>query len=132
MDGQCRFSEKICWNKHDPDKKGQNVKSKEACNSVFQERQEEQRPPGLEGEGWEDSASRKKKRRMRGTTPQAKVKGIQEVNSSQNKEGGTTPTFPVDGEKEQMTPTFPPVGEPSQQILMQVLQALLQQAGVSQ
>ena len=59
-----------------------------------------QRPPGLEGEGWEESASRKKKRRTMGTTPQAMEKGIQEGNSSQMKEGGTTPTFPGDGEKE--------------------------------
>ena len=66
LDGKCRFSEKVCWNKHDPDKKGQNVKSNEAWNSVFQERQEEQRPPsGLDGEGWVESTSRKTKRRMR-------------------------------------------------------------------
>ena len=69
--------------------------------------------------------------KMMGTTPQAKVKAIQEVNSSQRKEGGRTPIFPVYGEKEKMTPTFQLVGEPSQQILRQVLQALLQQARVS-
>ena len=113
-------------------KKGQNTKSKEACNSVFQVGQEEQRrPPGQESEGWvEHNKQEEKKKRMKGTTLE-KEKGIQEVNRFQRKEGKMKAVFSLDGEKDKATLNFLTAEEPSHQILVQLMQALLQQAGIN-
>ena len=76
-----------------------------------------------------ESASRKKKRKTRATALE-KERGTQ-----QEEEGEVTPIFPLDGGAGQMTPPFPLDGNPSQktqQLLVQVLATLLQQAGVGQ
>ena len=73
---------KISWNMHCTYKKGQNIKSKEACNSVFQE--EQRRPPGQESEGWVESTRRTNKKWMQGSTLE---KGIQELKRFLRKEG---------------------------------------------
>ena len=42
------------------------------------------------------------------------------------------PTVPQAGGRSQVTPTFPLDGEPNQQLLLQVLATMLQQAGIGQ
>ena len=115
MDGYCRFSEKECWNLHNPAKKGNKTKkSSEGSNPVFQEGQEVQEvPPGQESpsrrtsvEDWESQKSRKARRRIKATTAREKENGNQEVNSAHTKEGETSQTFPLDGGEEQATPPF--------------------------
>ena len=67
MDGECRYPEKVCWNKYDPAKKGHKSGEENASSqSVFQGGQQDQRlPPGqqaasrMDAEGWMDPSSRK-------------------------------------------------------------------------
>ena len=127
MEGHCRFSNKVCWNKHNPAMKGsKQKKGQEVQESVFQGGQEPQRggtensASRMDSEGWEDAGSRRSKRRMRVTSPE---KGRQQ-------EDLTDPTFHKDGETGEMTPPFPVDGAANQQIILQALQALLRQAGV--
>ena len=140
LDGSCRFTEKMCWNIHDPDKKGTKAKV-----VVFQEGPVETRlPPGLdvsqtsahgmEGQGWEKPMSRKKKRKMRATAQeesQSPASRREEEQSSQTTmDGATTPTCPPIGGMDQTIPTFLKDGNPSQspqEMLLLALQALLQQ-----
>ena len=141
LDGHCRFEDKTCWNIHDPNKKGQ--KSTQS-QPVFQEGQEEQGLPPkqqktatrLDGEEWVEPMSRKKKRKMKATLQEKETL----KQSSQRKDGAEkevsgpmagekTPTFPPAGEQ---TPIFPLAGNQTQQILVQVLATLLQQAGLAQ
>ena len=122
MDGRCRYSQKVCWNNHDPNKKRINSnKDREDNIKVFQEGGEEMSgPPGqensacsLDAENWRVSRSRK-------MTAMAWEKERQE-------EPGM-----VDG---QVTQTFPMDGKPAkirQQALLDVLHCLLQHAGGSQ
>ena len=130
MEGQCKFSDKVCWNIHNVDKKGTKYRE-----SDFQEGQEVQEvPPGsvesaprMEDQDWEVVRSRNNKRMkatgQAGTTRQEKTAG-------QESRVAVTPTFPRDGKEGEETPTFPLDGEPTpQQVLLQAIQALLQQAG---
>ena len=136
MDGHCRFSDKVCWNMHDPSKKGsKSKKSQTVSKEVFQEGLEEQGLPPkdhnsasrMEGQEWITPMSRKTKRRMKATTPEKEI----QVASIQEKEvEKTARTNPLAGADGQGTPTFPLDGESSQQILVQVLAAILQQAGL--
>ena len=131
-EGQCRFSDKVCWNIHDTAKKG--TKPKE---SVFQESQEVQEvPPAqvestsrMEDQGWEVVRGKNYKKKVTArerTTPQETPEG-------QGSKGAVTPTFCRDGKKGEQTPTFPLDGESNpQQVLLQAIQTLLQQAGGSQ
>ena len=131
MDGHCRFADKVCWNIHDPNKKGQS-KVQETSQTVFQEGQEapglppKNSSPGLENEEWINPRTRKQKKW------DARQKNNQEKNWPQQKDGNLWPTVLMDGEKDQMTPSFPKAGEASQDILVQVLKTLLQQAGAGQ
>ena len=151
LEGQCRFSDQVCRNTHDPTKKGS--KSMVNNQSVFRIAQAQSPPPGLASketptqgldveEGWQTvknkRKTRKAARRLEGqlvpaplleeqTTPRASV-----VTTS-------TPTFPLAGESSQvdgsMNPNCPLDGvsnQNPQQILLQVVQTLLQQAGMSQ
>ena len=134
MDGHCRFEEKVCWNNHDPKKKGvKSSKDLDSASQVFQEGGEERRPPeeekaarGMDGENWTESMSRKDKRRMMDTArekeKQLKEQQLKEQESQQRADGSMTPTFPRDGET---TPT-------PQQVLLEALQTLLQRAGGKQ
>ena len=69
---------------------------------------------------------------MKATTAQEKENGHQEENSAQTKEGETGQTFPLNGGEEHTTPAFLMDGQPNYQLLGQVLQALLLQAGQKQ
>ena len=126
MDGHCRYSEKVCWNNHDPSKKGVNLnKDREDNIQVFQEGGEEMSgPPGqenfahsLDAENWRVSRSRKDTRKM---TAMAWEKERQEEPGMVD--GKVAQTFPMDGE---------PAKTP-QKVLLEALQCLLQQAGGSQ
>ena len=83
----------------------------------------------MDGQDWIVPMSRKEKRRMRGT---AQEKEIQALNTQEKYGAKSASTSPLAGEEGQMTPTFPRDGQPSQQILVQVLATLLQQAGLAQ
>ena len=50
LEGHCRFTEEVCWNTHNPSKKGSKSKeSQESGQSVFQEGQAQHGlPPGQE------------------------------------------------------------------------------------
>ena len=143
LEGHCRFSEKVCWNIHKPEKMGIKSKVAESANlSVFQDGQEERRlPPGLViGEnpavqmaGWKDVKSRKSKRKMKDT---AQEKRQQEQQTTHQMDGITAPICPLAGEVNQTTtPTFQATGEETQdqhQILLRAIQLLLQQTMGSQ
>ena len=147
LDGQCRFSEKDCWNNHDPSKKGS--KSQNASQSDFHAGQEERRlPPGLvisetsasgpDVQGWEKPTSRKTKRKMRATVQeesQSPAYPSQKEQSGQPMMNGAgTSTCPLTGGPNQTTQTSPLAGESivnPQQMLLLALQALVQQAGRS-
>ena len=141
MDGDCRYSEKVCWNKHDPEKKGMKSGESQVCQPDFQVGPEQQGlAPGheqtagwMEGEEWITPRSRKKKRRMKENMSQHKEKmPRQKVRELQKKrEEMPAPICPLDGESSRMNTPFLQAGEQGQQILLSVLQTLLQQAGVS-
>ena len=140
LDGNCRYSEKMCWNIHEPDKKGTKAKV-----SVFQEGPVETRlPPGLdvsqtsahgmEGQGWEKPMSRKTRRKMRATAQegsQSPASHREEEQSSQTAlDVAITPNCPQIVGLDQTIPTFLKDGNRSQtpqEMLLLALQALLQQ-----
>ena len=83
---------------------------------------------GMDAGGWIEHNSRNQKRKA----AQEKQKETLEQSSHQPKDGKKSPSCPKAGEKGQMTPIFPQAGESSQEILVQVLKTLLQQAGLPQ
>ena len=150
LDGHCRFSEKDCWNNHDPTKKGsRSNKSQNTSQSGIQMGQWERRlPPGLvipeksasgvDVQDWEKPISRKTKRKMRATAREESQSlaslGQEEQTSLPMKNGAPTPTCPRVGEPNQTTLTSPLAGETTlnpQQMLLLALQTLVQQAGGS-
>ena len=137
MEGHCRFSDKVCWNKHNPSTKGSKPKEpREAAPPVFQDGQEQESGgpenpiSSLDNEGWQDVTSRKNKRRMR-ELPQVVEKQKEIRGNQKNVEGQATANCPRDGAAGKETAPFPLDGESSQQIFLQALQVLLRQAGVS-
>ena len=131
MVGHCRFTEEVCWNIHNPVMKGSKSKEVQDAGQLgFLEGQEEESvPPGeqnaagrMDGEGWIHPSSRKSKRKVRATKQNMEV----------SRAGKPTPACPVIGESAQNTPQFPVAGDPTQQILLQTLAVLLQQAGLGQ
>ena len=82
----------------------------------------------MDAGGWIEHNSRNQKRKA----AQEKQKETLEQSSHQPKDGKKSPSCPKAGEKGQMTPIFPQAGESSQEILVQVLKTLLQQAGLPQ
>ena len=113
MEGQCRFSNTVCWNIHDPSKKGTQTKGSQKKEAlVFQEGREVQElPPGpgsparrLDGQNWEVVVNRKDRRKILATN----LEKEKQMQASQNSsEGATVRTCPGDGKQGQMTPTFP-------------------------
>ena len=94
MDGHCRYEEKVCWNIHDPVKKGSKSPDRQSVDqSGFQEGQEQPRPGqetaagGMDTEGWVNPRTRKQKRRLKET---GQEKEDQEKRS-QARAGSTTP-----------------------------------------
>ena len=132
MDGHCHYEEEVCWNIHNPVKKGsKSAESKDSNPSDFQEGQEEQRPKelnaakGMEGKGWVDPMSRKRRRQTK-----AMIQEKERLEKTNQPRGAQS--FPLNEEPIQATPTFPLDGDQNQQILLQVLRTLLQHAGGSQ
>ena len=83
----------------------------------------------MDGEGWRESSRRKKKSETKATSWKKETQG----HSSQQEENGEKiPIYTLDGEDGRVTPAFPQVGYQAQQILVQWLATLLQQAGVEQ
>ena len=134
MDGECRFPAEVCWNKHDPAKKGVKARESQPSQSDFQVGMEQQglaprqvqAAGGMDGEEWMTASSRKKKGRMKEKMSQQKEQELQK-----KREGLAAPTCPMDGESSPMNILFPQAGEQNQQILISVLQTLMRQAGVS-
>ena len=134
MDGHCRYEEKVCWNIHNPEKKGcKSAESPKENSSGFQEGQEQRGPEqqssaeGMDSEGWVEPLTRKKKKQMKAIT-QAKER----QSSLSRSDGKTAQNFPTVGGTGATTPTFPMDGDQNQQILLQVLRTLLQSAGGGQ
>ena len=126
MEGSCRFSDQVCWNIHNPAKKGSTAKEQQnSAPAVFREGRE-QESLGQENEGWEEARSRRNKRRMRAAHPEKEIQG-----NLLDVDGQQTNPCQKDGLAGQETPTFPRDGEASQQMVLQALQALLRQAGVN-
>ena len=96
LDGECCFPDKVCWNKHDPAKKGRkSVEESASSQLVFQEGQQDQRlPPGqqsasrMDAGGWREPSRRRKKRR---TTVIAQEKERQVKSTPQVTDGETAP-----------------------------------------
>ena len=124
MDGNCHYSEKDCWNIHDPAKKGQKLEESNETErqSVFQDGQEQHGlPPGqkkaahrMNCEGWEEYSSRKKNGKKR-VSPLGKDKETQGQGSKQKKDGEATVTSPLDGRVNHVTPSILQAGEQTQQ-----------------
>ena len=92
-------------------------------------------PPGqqknateLDGEGWMDPSSRKKRRKTKASQNQKGKEGA----IIEPRAGETTQPCLPNGESGQFPKNFPMDGEPTQQILFQTLKVLLQQAGLGQ
>ena len=133
MEGHCRFAEEVCWNIHNPNKKGSKPKeSPVGRQAVFQEGQEVQIVPpskqkaaeGMDCDGWIEAGSRKNKKKKK-TLRQKK-----EVEENVPRAGYTTLICQKDGDSG--TPQFPMDGNPTQTALLQTLAVLLQQAGLGQ
>ena len=149
LEGRCRFSDQDCRNTHDPIKKGTKQNgTKRKCQAGFRIAPVQSPPPGLvrqqisaqgleDEEGWITPLSKQKKRKKK--VAARRLGGEQQAAPQMEEQTG--PTYYLAGEASQLngpaTPTRPLVGEPNmiqtpQQILLQVLQTLLQQAEVSQ
>ena len=81
----------------------------------------------MDAEGWVEPMSRKKKRKMRATVPEKETLEQHSRRPEEGTEKGVT--GPLAGDK---TLIFPLDGEASQQLLVQALVTLLQQAGIGQ
>ena len=148
LEGRCKFSDEDCRNTHNPTKKGnKQTANKGNKQAVFQIAQNQSPPPGLDTqqisaqgleneEGWITPVSKQKKRKMKVA---ARRLGGEQQTAPQLEEQ-STPTSHLTGEASQLagpaTPTCPLVGETnmtqtSQQIMLQVVQTLLQHAGVA-
>ena len=133
MDRHCRFSDKECWNIHNPTKKGEKpIKDQALHKTVFRRATRIKdclRTVQILPAGWMARVGRYKSnvkvkvmlqlRRRRAGIRAFKRKRAQSCSPLAGEEGQTTPTFPLEG-------------EPSQQILVQVLVTLLQQARLVQ
>ena len=149
LEGKCRFSDEDCRKTHDPTKKGtKQTVNKGTKQAVFQIAQVQSPPPGLarlqssprgleDEEGWITPMSKQKRRKMK--VAARRLGGEQQA--APQLEGQTTPTAHLTGEASQLVgpviPTCPLVGvtnttQTPQQIMLQVVQTLLQHAGVSQ
>ena len=148
LEGRCRFADQDCRNTHDPIKKGTKQNGTNGNNqTVFRIAPGQSPPPGLvrqhisaqgveDEEGWITPVSKQKKRKM--IVAARRLGGEQQA--APQLEEQTTPTSHLAGKASQLvgpvTPTCPLVGETNmtqtpQQVMLQVVQTLLQHAGVA-